>query len=230
MVSLEENLKNARERIEKAALQAGRDPSEITIVAVTKTHGPEVVEEAVAAGLLDVGENKVQEFLEKSEKVSVDCKWHFIGHLQRNKVKKIIGRFELIHGVDSLRLARRINNLSLREGIVSDILIQVNTSGEESKFGIEPDEVEKFCGEASGFEGIKVRGLMTMAPWVDDTSVIARTFKGLRLLSEKLRRQNIENISMEHLSMGMTDDFEIAIAEGSTILRLGRVLFGPRNA
>ncbi|MDZ7859063.1 MAG: YggS family pyridoxal phosphate-dependent enzyme [Candidatus Krumholzibacteriota bacterium] len=228
-MSFEENLKDTQERIERAAQEAGRDPSEITIVAVTKTHGPEVVEEAVSAGLFDIGENKVQEFLEKSKNVSANCKWHFIGHLQRNKVKKIIGRFELIHGVDSLRLARRISNLSLEEGIVSDILIQVNTSGEKSKFGIESDEVEEFCGKASGLEGIKVRGLMTMAPWVDDTSVIANTFRGLRILSEKLRRQDMENISMEHLSMGMTDDFEIAVAEGSTILRLGRVLFGPRN-
>ncbi|MCD6379709.1 YggS family pyridoxal phosphate-dependent enzyme [bacterium] len=228
-MSLEDNLKRVRERIAKATLNAGRDPSEIKIVAVTKTHGAEVVDEAVRAGLVDVGENKVQEFLEKSENVTENCKWHFIGHLQMNKVKKIVGRFDLIHGVDSLRLARRLSSLSATEGIVSDILIQVNTSGEESKFGIEPDEAKEFCEKASGLEGVKVKGLMAMAPWVDDSTVIMNSFRGLRRLRDDLHEQNIENISMEHLSMGMTDDFEIAIAEGATILRLGRVLFGARN-
>lgn len=228
-MSLEENLKKVRERITKAALDAGRKPSEIKIVAVTKTHGPGVVDEAVGAGLVDVGENKVQEFLEKSENVTANCKWHFIGHLQKNKINKIIGRFDLIHGVNSLKLAGRLSALSASEGIISNILIQVNTSGEESKFGIRPDEAEKLCEEISALEGVKVRGLMTMAPWVDDSAIIANSFRGLRLLRERLQAQNIDNISMEHLSMGMTDDFEIAIAEGSTILRLGRVLFGARN-
>ena len=228
-MSLEDNLKKVRERIAKAALDSGREPSEIKIVAVTKTHGAGVVDEAVGAGLVDVGENKVQEFLEKSENVTASCKWHFIGHLQRNKVKKIIGRFDLIHGVNSFKLAERLSTLSAGEGVVSDILIQVNTSGEESKFGIRPDEAEKLCEEISDLEGVKVRGLMTMAPWVEERAVIANSFRGLRRLRERLQARNIENISMEHLSMGMTDDFEIAIAEGSTILRLGRVLFGARN-
>jgi len=228
-VSLKENLQSVRDKIAKAAEGAGRDPSEVKIVAITKTHPPEVVEEAVSAGLEDVGENKVQEFLDKSEEVAAPCRWHFVGHLQRNKVKKIIGRFEMIHSLDSLRLARRLNKLSSREEMVTDVLVQVNTSGEESKYGIMPEDAVRFCGEVSGMEGIRVKGLMTMAPWVDDPEVLRAAFSGLRRLRDEIRDRGIRRISMEHLSMGMTNDFEYAVAEGATILRLGRVLFGPRG-
>lgn len=228
-MSLTENLQSVRDKIAKAAEGAGRDPSEVKIVAITKTHPPEVVEEAVSAGLEDVGENKVQEFLDKSEEVTTPCRWHFVGHLQRNKVKKIIGRFELIHSLDSLRLARRLNKLSSREEMVTDVLVQVNTSGEESKYGIMPEDAVRFCGEVSAMEGIRVKGLMTMAPWVDDPEVLRAAFSGLRRLRDEIRDRGIRRISMEDLSMGMTNDFECAVAEGATILRLGRVLFGPRR-
>lgn len=228
-MNIEENLKIVRERISRAAERAGRNPSGIRIVAVTKTHPPEAVDQAVKAGLKDVGENKVQEFLDKEGMVKEDCRWHFVGHLQRNKVNKIIGSFELIHSLDSLRLARKINKSSLREGVVTSVLVQVNTSGEESKYGIEPDEAEELCAAVSSYEGIRVKGLMTMAPWVEDRGVIRRTFSALRMLADKIKSRKIENISMDELSMGMTDDFEIAVAEGSTMLRLGRVLFGPRG-
>jgi len=228
-VNIEENLKIVREKISRAAERAGRDPAGIRIVAVTKTHPPEVVDQAVKAGLKDVGENKVQEFLDKEGMVKEDCRWHFVGHLQRNKVNKIIGSFELIHSLDSLKLARKINKSSLREGVVTSVLVQVNTSGEESKYGIEPDEAEELCEAVSSYEGIRVKGLMTMAPWVEDRGVIRRTFSALRMLADKIRSRKIENISMDELSMGMTDDFEIAVAEGATMLRLGRVLFGPRG-
>ncbi|MFO7915639.1 MAG: YggS family pyridoxal phosphate-dependent enzyme [Candidatus Krumholzibacteriales bacterium] len=228
-MSLTENLKAVRERIAAAAERAGRDPSEVRIVAITKTHPPGTVDEAVSAGLSDVGENKVQEFLEKSEKVAADCRWHLVGHLQRNKVKKIIGRFELIHSLDSIRLARELNGRSLREEIVTDVLVQVNTSGEDSKYGIEPDEAVRFCGEAAQMEGVRIRGLMTMAPWVDDPQVLRNSFSALRLLRDEIAERGIRGVSMEHLSMGMSDDFEYAVEEGATLLRLGRVLFGPRQ-
>ena len=228
-MSLSENLKNVRKRIAGAADRVGRDPSEIRIVAITKTHPPATVDEAVSEGLRDVGENKVQEFLEKSEKVDADCRWHLVGHLQRNKVKKIIGRFELIHSLDSIRLARELNKRSLREEIATDVLVQVNTSGEDSKYGIEPDEAVRFCGEVAQMEGVRIRGLMTMAPWVDDPQVLRASFSALRLLGDEIEDRGIRNVSMEHLSMGMSDDFEFAVEEGATLLRLGRVLFGPRQ-
>ena len=228
-MSLEENLKRVRERISEAAERAGRDLSEIRIVAITKTHPPETVDQAVSAGLEDVGENKVQEFLDKSEDVRQACRWHFVGHLQRNKVKYVIGRFQLIHSLDSLRLAREINKRGLREERVTDLLVQVNTSGEDSKYGIDPEEAAGFCEKVSGMEGIRVRGLMTMAPWVDDPGVLRESFSRLRELRDEIRGRDIANISMEHLSMGMSDDFEYAVEEGATILRLGRVLFGPRR-
>ena len=228
-MSLEENLKSVRERISEAAERAGRDLSEIRIVAITKTHPPETVDQAVSAGLEDVGENKVQEFLDKSEDVRQACRWHFVGHLQRNKVKYVIGRFQLIHSLDSLRLAREINKRGLREERVTDLLVQVNTSGEDSKYGIDPEEAAGFCEKVSGMEGIRVRGLMTMAPWVDDPGVLRESFSRLRELRDEIRGRDIANISMEHLSMGMSDDFEYAVEEGATILRLGRVLLGPRR-
>ncbi|MBD3179594.1 MAG: YggS family pyridoxal phosphate-dependent enzyme [Candidatus Latescibacteria bacterium] len=228
-MSLEENLKSVRERISEAAERADRDLSEIRIVAITKTHPPETVDQAVSAGLEDVGENKVQEFLDKSEDVRQACRWHFVGHLQRNKVKNVVGRFQLIHSLDSLRLAREINKRGLREERVTDLLVQVNTSGEDSKYGIAPEEAAGFCEKVSGMEGIRVRGLMTMAPWVDDPGVLRESFSRLRELRDEIRGRDIANISMEHLSMGMSDDFEYAVEEGATILRLGRVLFGPRR-
>ncbi len=228
-MNIQDNLKIVKEKINRAAARAGRDPAGIRIVAVTKTHQPEVVDQAVKAGLVDVGENKVQEFLDKARMVKEDCRWHFVGHLQRNKVNKVIGRFELIHSLDSLRLARKIDKSSLAAGAVANVLVQVNTSGEESKYGIEPDEAEELCARVSSFEGVRVRGLMTMAPWVEDRGVIARSFSALRKLADEIGSRKIENISMDELSMGMTDDFEIAVAEGSTMLRLGRVLFGPRR-
>lgn len=228
-MSIRENLEAVRERVSRAAESAGRDPSNITIVAITKTHPPETVDEAVREGLVDVGENKVQEFLAKADRVTEKCRWHFVGHLQRNKVKKVVGRVQLIHSVDSPRLAREIARAGEAAGVESDALIQVNTSGEESKFGVSPDDALKLCEEAASLEGIKIKGLMTMAPWVDDSSIISAAFSALRRLAERIESEGIEGISMKELSMGMTDDFEVAVKEGSTILRLGRVLFGPRQ-
>ncbi len=210
-------------------MKAGRDPSEITIGAVTKTHPAETVEAALAAGVTDVGENRVQEFLSKESGVASPCRWHLIGHLQTNKVNKVIGRFAMIHSVDSLKLAEKLSAAGKQEGVVTDILVEVNTSGEESKFGLETDTALELCGDISKLPALNLRGLMTVGPWVDDAAVLSKAFGSLRLLGEKIRDAGINGISMEHLSMGMTDDFEIAIAEGSTIVRLGRVIFGARR-
>lgn len=228
-MSIRENYERVRDRVAEAAVRAGRSPEEITIIAVTKTHGPGVVEEALKAGIEDVGENRIQEFLEKADLVGIPCRWHLVGHLQTNKVNKAIGRFSMIHSVDSLRLAEKLDQAGAREGLSTDILLEVNTSGEESKFGLSPPEAAGLCGGISKMRNLRLRGLMTVGPWVDDETVVAKAFETLRRTAERIVGAGIENISMEHLSMGMTDDFEIAIAEGATMLRLGRIIFGPRG-
>ncbi len=228
-MSIAENWERVNERVAEAAVKAGRDPSEVTVIAVTKTHTAETVEEALNAGVTDVGENRVQEFLSKEPGVTSPCRWHLIGHLQTNKVNKVIGKFAMIHSVDSMKLAEKLSSADEREGITTDILVEVNTSGEESKFGLEADNALELCTGIAALPALNLRGLMTVGPWVEDTVVLTKAFSSLRLLGEKITAEGINGISMEHLSMGMTDDFEIAIAEGSTIVRLGRVIFGARR-
>jgi len=227
-MSFTENLARVRERIAAAAERSGRSPSDITIVAVTKTFGPETVEEAVRGGIRDVGENRVQEFLEKADRVSLDCRWHLVGHLQSNKVNKAIGRFAMIQSVDSIKIAEKLDRAGAERGITTDVLIEVNTSGEASKHGFDPDETVDAYGIVSGLQALSVRGLMTVGPWVDDGERIASAFGRLRRLKEEIERAAPDGRVLEHLSMGMSDDFELAIREGSTMVRLGRVLFGER--
>jgi len=229
-MTIKENFERARERVATAAARAGRAADAITIVAVTKTHGPEVVTEAIEAGIIDIGENKVQEFLAKAPSVKLPCRWHLVGHLQTNKVSKIIGRFALIQSVDSLRLAEHLSRAGQQAHVTTDIFLEVNTSGEESKFGLKPEETASTCGLIAALPNIRIQGLMTIGPLVGDASIVAAAFARLRRLKEEIETAHYENASMEHLSMGMTDDFEIAIAEGSTMVRLGRVLFGERRA
>lgn len=227
-MSVRENLERVRERVARAAERAGRGESDVTIVAVTKTHGPEVVTEAIEAGILDIGENKVQEFLAKAPAVTLPCRWHLVGHLQSNKVNKVIGRFALVQSVDSLKLAEIIGRAGERDGVATDILLEVNTSGEESKFGLAPEAALETCAAISRVPNVRVRGLMTVGPLVDDAAMTAAAFARLRRLKEEIEAARIGDVSMESLSMGMTDDFELAIEEGSTMIRLGRVLFGER--
>ncbi len=229
-MTIKDNLDRVRERIAAAASGAGRAPDAITIVAVTKTHGPEIVTRAIEAGLADVGENKVQEFLAKAPEVRLPCRWHLVGHLQTNKVAKIIGRFELVQSVDSFKLAEHLSRAGAATEVTTDILLEVNTSGEESKFGLSPEGVTTMCGLVAGLPNLRIRGLMTVGPLATDARAIGEAFASLRRLKEEIDAACIENVSMEHLSMGMTDDFEIAIAEGSTMIRLGRILFGERPA
>lgn len=228
-MSVRENLERVRERVARAAERAGRRESDVTIVAVTKTHGPEVVTEAIEAGIRDIGENKVQEFLAKAPAVTLPCRWHLVGHLQSNKVNKVIGRFALVQSVDSLKLAEIVGRAGERDGVVTDVLLEVNTSGEESKYGLAPDAALETCAAIARVPNVRVLGLMTVGPLVDDVAVTAAAFARLRRLKEEIEAARIGNVSMEHLSMGMTDDFELAIAEGATMIRLGRVLFGDRE-
>ena len=228
-MSFVENLARVRERIARAAERSGRCAPDITVVAVTKTFDPETVEEAVRGGVRDVGENRVQEFLEKADRVSLDCRWHLVGHLQTNKVNKAIGRFALIQSVDSIKLAERLSRVGVERSITTDILIEVNTSGEASKHGFEPEEAVDAFGGIVRLPALSVRGLMTVGPWVEDEAIIASAFGTLRELKEKIERSVPDDLVLEHLSMGMSDDFELAIREGSTMVRLGRILFGART-
>lgn len=229
MPDILENLKRVRERIELAAARVQRSCDEITIIAVTKTHGPDVVRAAIEAGIEDIGENRVQEFLAKAPSVDLPCRWHLVGHLQTNKVRKIIGRFHLIQSVDSVRLAERLSSEGVRNRALTDILLEVNTSGESSKFGLLPDETLDACAKIAELPALRIRGLMTVGPLYGGREAAAAAFATLRKLAESISYARIENVTMEHLSMGMSDDFEIAILEGSTMVRLGRALFGERR-
>ena len=221
-------LEDVRGRIAAACKRAGRNPDEVEIIAVTKTHGAEVVKEAWDAGLTIVGENKVQEICRKKPELPGDLRWHMIGHLQRNKVKQLIGQTVLIHSVDSLRLAETISAEAEKAGIIMPVLIEVNAAGEESKYGIAPEKTEELIREVSVLPGIKVEGLMTIAPYTDNSESNRPYFALLRQLAVDIDHKCIDNVTMGKLSMGMTGDFEVAIEEGATHIRVGTGIFGER--
>ncbi|MGB6371235.1 MAG: YggS family pyridoxal phosphate-dependent enzyme [Atribacterota bacterium] len=226
METIKNNLEIINEKIKKAALKANRNPEEIKLVAVTKTATIEQIKEAISAGVKIIGENKVQEAKEKYQILSADIEWHLVGHLQTNKVKYAIEIFDLIHSVDSIKLAKEIDRRSLQFGMITNVLVEVNVSGEETKYGIKPEEVEPFLKEISEFSRIKVRGLMTITPIAEDKEEVRPYFRKLRELFEKIKIKNIKNIRMDYLSMGMTEDFEVAIEEGANMVRIGRGIFG----
>lgn len=228
MTDIKENLKQIRGVITQRAAAAGRDPAEITLVAVTKTVSPELVNEALAAGVTDLGENRVQEAVKKSAAVNRGFHWHLIGHLQTNKVKPAINLFELIHSVDSLKLVETIDEEAGETGKIQNILIEVNISGEDSKYGCLPGQTLELIKFASTKSNVQVAGLMTIAPFTDDEDQIRGVFRGLRELKEKVAAAQLPKVEMKHLSMGMSHDFGIAIEEGATILRIGTAIFGKR--
>ncbi|MBU2440178.1 YggS family pyridoxal phosphate-dependent enzyme [bacterium] len=224
--TIKNNLEIINEKIKKAALKANRNPQEIKLVAVTKTATIEQIKEAISAGVKIIGENKVQEAKEKYQILSADIEWHLVGHLQTNKVKYAIEIFDLIHSVDSIKLAKEIDRRSLQFGMITNVLVEVNVSGEETKYGIKSEEVEPFLKEISEFSRIKVRGLMTITPIAEDKEEVRPYFRKLRELSKEIKSKNIKNVKMDYLSMGMTDDFEVAIEEGANMVRIGRGIFG----
>jgi len=195
-------------------------------VAVTKTATMGQIEEAINAGVKIIGENRVQDAKEKYQNLTAGIEWHLIGHLQTNKVKYAVEIFNCIHSVDSIKLAQEIDKRSKQFGKIMDVLVEVNVSGEESKYGIKPEEVKPFIKNISEFLRIKVRGLMTIAPIVKDKEEVRPYFRKLRELSKEIKSKNIENVKMDYLSMGMTKDFEIAIEEGANMVRIGRGIFG----
>ena len=228
-MSIEGNIGAIRERIRKAAERAGRDPSEVLLLAVTKTVDVQRINEALLCGVSEVGENRVQELLDKYGALAKDVKWHLIGHLQTNKVKYIIDKAALIHSVESIRLAEEINKRAAAAGRTADILVEINIGGEESKFGIAPEAAEDFIRELSGFPNLRVRGLMTVAPIVGAPEENRVHFRKMKQLLVDINSKKIDNIRMNILSMGMTEDYEVAVEEGATIVRIGTGIFGDRN-
>lgn len=226
---LRENIQKVEENIEAACKRAGRDRSEVTLIAVGKTKPVEMLQEVYDTGIREFGENKVQEMMDKYEVLPKDIHWHMIGHLQRNKVKYLMGKAALIHSVDSLRLAEEISAQSVKHDVTTDILIEVNIAGEESKFGTSKEEAIALVEDAAKLPNIHICGLMTIAPYVDDPEDNRKYFRGIRELSVDIKEKNIDNVDMRILSMGMSGDYEVAIEEGSTMVRVGTGIFGARN-
>lgn len=226
---LKENLAEVQSRVEQACKRAGRDVAEVTLIAVSKTKPVTDLQEIYNAGVRDFGENKVQEMCDKMEKMPKDINWHMIGHLQRNKVKYIVGNVTLIHSVDSYRLAEEINIQAKKKGIVVPILVEVNIADETTKFGVSKEDAMELVRQIASLDALSIKGLMTIAPYVVDPEENRAYFRKIKELSVDIDNQNIDNVSMDILSMGMTGDFEVAIEEGATMVRVGTGIFGKRD-
>ena len=232
-MSIAENLDRVRGRVAAAARRSGRDAADVTLVAVSKTFGADAVREAWAAGQRDFGENRVQEALQKIEATSdIRARWHLIGHLQSNKARKAVGSFACVHSVDSMTLLQRLDDAAaeLDSESALDVLIQVDFAGEATKFGAPPDEAERLVRAAIEARRVTLHGLMLMPPWNDDQEQTRPWFVRLRQFRDRLLSVGIPAASLRHLSMGMSHDFEAAIEEGATIVRVGTAIFGKREA
>lgn len=226
---LKENLAFVENEIQAACTRAGRAREEVTLVAVSKTKPVSELRKAYDLGVRVFGENKVQELAEKYEELPKDIHWHMIGHLQRNKVKYIIDKVDMIHSVDSIRLAETIEKEAAKHHITVNILIEVNVAGEESKFGVSPKELPELVLKIAELPHIRVQGLMTIAPFVEDPEENRPVFERLRKLSVDIKEKNVDNITMRVLSMGMTNDYSVAVEEGATMVRVGTGIFGTRD-
>ncbi len=226
---LKENLESVEERIQAACDRAGRKREEVTLIAVSKTKPVSMLQEAYDLGVRIFGENKVQEIRDKYEALPKDIEWHMIGHLQTNKVKYIVDKVKLIHSVDSLKLAETIEKEAEKHNCTADILLEVNVAEEESKFGLKTEEVLPLYDEIRQYSHINVRGLMTIAPFVDNPEKNRTIFADLHKLYVDIKEKNIDNDTVSILSMGMTNDYEVAIEEGATMVRIGTGIFGARD-
>ena len=224
-----ENLAEVEKHICEACARAGRSRDEVTLIAVSKTKPVSMIEELLPGGTRDFGENKVQELVDKYEVLPKDIHWHLIGHLQRNKVKYVVDKACLIHSVDSMRLAETISEEGVKKGVTVPVLIEVNVAGEESKFGVTLEETEGLVREIAKLPSIQIKGLMTIAPYVEDPEENRVHFSRLKQLSVDINAKNIDNIYMDTLSMGMTNDYVVAVEEGATMVRVGTAIFGARN-
>lgn len=228
MSHIKENIELINKKIEAAAVKSGRLKEDITFIVVSKTIDVPRIKEAVEAGENNLGENKVQEIMDKYEAMGEGIKWHLIGHLQTNKVKYIIDKVELIHSVDSIRLAEEISKRAAQHGITAKILLEINIAGEESKFGIRPEDVEEIVQKISKLSNIVIKGLMTVAPFVENAEENRVYFKQMKQLLVDINSKKIDNVYMDVLSMGMTGDYEVAVEEGATMVRVGTGVFGAR--
>lgn len=226
---IKKNLDNIMLRARAAAEKSGRSLEDIKIIAVTKTVDVERINNVYEYGLRDMGENRVQELLEKYDQLPSDIKWHIIGHLQTNKVKYIVDKVQMIHSVDSMELAKEINTRAAKHQRKVDILLQVNVSGEETKFGINPENVNEYIAALSHMENIALKGLMTIAPYAQDPQDVRPVFKNLYNIYIDIKNKRYDNVSMDYLSMGMSNDFEVAIEEGANVVRIGTSIFGKRD-
>lgn len=229
MINLQENLMNIKKKISESAEKAGVDPNDINIIAVSKTKSPELIQKAVDCGVTLLGENKVQEAESKIDKVKGDVKWHMIGHLQRNKAKLAVELFSMIQSVDSLRLAKEINKRAEEINKVMDVLIQINIGNEPSKYGFDYDETVEAVEQISKLPFVKIKGLMTIAPFEENPEDVRIYFKKMNEMFKKIKQMEIENVDMDFLSMGMTHDYCVAIEEGSNMVRIGTGIFGERE-
>ncbi len=225
-----ENVLKVRERVRKACERAGRDPQTVHLIAVTKTFSGEKIQEVVAAGIEDIGENFVQELRAKhTELINLPIRWHFVGHLQSNKVKYITDFIHLIHSVDHRSVAEELVRRGAKTGRVIDVLVEVNTSGEKTKYGVPPETCLEFVKSIANLKNVRVKGLMTIGPFLPNPEDSRPAFRTLRNLRDEVMKAEIENVGMNELSMGMTSDFEVAIEEGATMIRIGTAIFGPRK-
>lgn len=226
---IKENIIDVETKIKAACERSGRDIFNVTLIAVSKTKPVSDIREAYDYGTRDYGENKVQELCDKFPVLPDDIRWHLIGHLQRNKVKYIIDKAYLIHSVDSLRLAEQISSEAVKKSVYVNILIQVNIANEDTKFGLKEEEVISMIREISTLPNIHIKGLMTIAPFTENPEDNRKYFRGIKELSDNIAALNIPNVEMTELSMGMTGDYEVAIEEGATLVRVGTGIFGNRN-
>lgn len=226
--SIQNAIRDVEEKISDACKRVGRNPEEVTLIAVSKTMPVEAIREAMECGVIEFGENRPQELRDKQAEITEPLHWHMIGSLQTNKLKYVIGKTVLIHSVDSVHLAQAINEMSGKKGLVTDILLEINVAGEESKHGISPEELEETVRTLATYSDIKIRGLMTVAPYTEDAEENRIYFKQMKQLMVDINSKNIDNVYMDILSMGMTGDYEIAIEEGATLVRVGTGIFGHR--
>ena len=228
-ISVRENIQSVQDRISSTAQRVGRDADSIKLIAISKTKPVSLIVEAINAGITDIGENRVQEAKGKRSHVDRPVGWHLVGHLQTNKVKQALKIFDLIHSVDSIRLLAEIERQSCRLNRRTDALVEVNTSGEESKYGLQPNEVLSFMESAPKYSHVRIMGLMTVGKFIPDPEEVRPSFSLLRNLKETIDSHEYPNVEMEYLSMGMTNDFEVAIEEGANMVRIGSAIFGEHT-
>ena len=226
---IKNNIQEVVKRVGAAAVRSGRHPRDIKIVAVTKTVDVQRILKAIDCGITELGENRVQELSEKHDLIKAACNWHLIGHLQTNKVKYVVDRVQMIHSLDRLELAQELQKRAEKAGKTLEVLVQVNIAEEESKFGMAADSVYGFLREVGKYSNLKVKGLMTIAPFAENPEEIRWVFRELKKLHIDISKENIDNIDMSFLSMGMSNDFEVAIEEGANLIRIGTSIFGKRQ-